>query len=1171
MRLGKIKLAGFKSFVDPTTLVLPSNLVGIVGPNGCGKSNVIDAVRWVMGESSAKHLRGDSMADVIFNGSTSRKPVGQASIELLFDNGDGSLGGPYAQYSEIAIKRQVSRDGQSQYFLNGTRCRRRDITDIFLGTGLGPRSYAIIEQGMISRVVEARPEDLRVFIEEAAGISKYKERRRETENRMRHTQDNLARLTDLRDELGKQIQHLQRQAKTAERYKVLKQEERLLKAQLLALRWCALNEASQAEGLRISELETALEGVLAHQRQVEASMEKDREAHIEASDHFNEVQGRYYAAGADIARVEQAIQHGRERQEQLRQDLSRAERAWSEATSHLTGDQAQLSALLASLAEEEPALEAARAVEQEARQALSVAERTMNEAQAGWDSFNQQAGEPARLADVDRTRIQHLEQHLDQVVRRMARLEEERRGLNAEELEAEIESLSSRLLEAETSRGEVEQALGELRGRITALREASSEVSQALHRARERLHGLKGRLASLEALQQAALGKRQGAVADWLKLHALNDRLRLAEGLEVETGWELAAETVLGHHLEAVCVEDLAGVAAGVEGLSRGVLELFDTNAVVSAVEDAEASASRLGAKVRAPWPVRPLLAGIYAVETLDEALALRSRLGPDESVVTRGGVWLGVNWLRVNRQADEKAGILAREHEIKTLGVELGAVGEEVGVLEARQQAGREELRRLEGEQAELQSRLSETHRQHAGIQSQVGARQARLEQLRSRAERIGGELDELAAQKQAGVEDLGAAREHLGEMLLRMEALARERESLSSEKDQHRRALDEARQAWHAARDRAHRLALNVESKRTRRESLETGFDRVRSQVEDLTLRRTEMRRLLEDSQAPLDEAKAELDGRLAHRMAVEEDLKAARQRVEEIDAGLRELEQERHRAEEAVQLSRGGLEQARMTREATRVRLQTMQEQLAELDFEPEQLLGELPDEAAEADWLGRVEEIERRIARLGPINLAAIDEYAQQSQRKQYLDTQHQDLVDALTTLENAIRKIDRETRTRFRETFERVNSGFKDTFPQLFGGGHAYLELTSEDLLETGISVMARPPGKRNSTIHLLSGGEKALTAVALVFSIFELNPAPFCLLDEVDAPLDDANVGRFCGLVKSMSDRVQFMFITHNKTTMELSDHLVGVTMHEPGVSRLVQVDVEEAVQLAAV
>lgn len=1169
MRLSKIKLAGFKSFVDPTTIHLPSNLIGVVGPNGCGKSNVIDAVRWVMGETSAKNLRGDSMADVIFNGSNTRKPVGQANVELIFDNSDGSVGGQYASYNEISVKRQVSRDGQSSYFLNGVRCRRRDITDIFLGTGLGSRSYAIIEQGMISRLIEAKPDDLRIQLEEAAGISKYKERRRETELRMNHTRENLSRLEDLREEIDKQLQHLQRQAKTAEKYKQLKHEERRAKAELLALRFRRLNEEANAAERRIREQETALEAAVAAQRALEAAIEKSRERHVEASESFNEVQGRYYGLGAEIARLEQAIQHGRELRRQQQQELEQVERAWREVQEHIELDRARLEELAAALETDEPALEQAREAVRLSAEELTHAEQSVHEWQVEWDEFNRAAAELTQSSQVERTRIDHLERTLGQHHQRLTRLDEEQQVLSGHGLEAELEALEQQVEEREGEGAQLQGELDALLAAIRVAREHINELASELDTTRGRVQSARGRLASLEALQQAALGKNQGAVATWLKGRGLQDAPRLAQNLEVETGWERAVETVLGLYLEAVCTDGMDALTGVLDTLQHGALALFDTTCKPSAVP--VSNAVPLLAKVRSPWPLDSLLAGVHAADSLPQALALRGSLAAHESVITPEGVWIGNGWLRVARDPDEHAGVLAREKEIHTLSAQLQQDQALVEEVQRRQEEARTELRSLEERREATQALVNQANRRSAEARAQLSAKQARMEQIRNRTRQIQNEAQELRGQMEKEEGDLRTARTVLHEVLGRLEVLADRREELTGRREEMRRSVEEIRARARQDRDQAHEIELRLGTARAARLSTGQSLERMRGQLSHLQVRREELQRHLEESVEPMQALSTELEQMLARRMEVEAALTEARRLVEEIDEDLRRQSQERNGAERKVQEIREILERGRLQWQEMSVRRQTLLEQLEGTEFELQALLNELAQEATAEEWQGKVDDLEQKIQRLGPINLAAIDEFAEQSQRKQYLDAQRADLTEALDTLENAIRKIDRETRARFQETFDKVNNGLQAMFPRLFGGGHAYLELTGEDLLNTGVTVMARPPGKRNSSIHLLSGGEKALTAVALVFSIFELNPAPFCLLDEVDAPLDEANVGRFCEMVKAMSERVQFIFITHNKTTMEMAYQLTGVTMQEPGVSRLVAVDVEEAVQLAAV
>jgi len=1168
MRLEKIKLAGFKSFVDPTTVRLPSNLIGIVGPNGCGKSNVIDAVRWVMGESSAKMLRGESMADVIFNGSTSRKPVGTASIELVFDNADGSAGGEYAQYNEVSVKRQVARDGQSTYFMNGVRCRRRDITDLFLGTGLGPRSYSIIEQGTISRLIEARPEDLRAFLEEAAGISKYKERRRETQSRINRTRENLDRLNDLREEIAKQLQHLQRQAATAEKYREYKQRERRLQAELLTLRWRTLHDDLEGRGKQIAEQETDLESAIAGQRRLEAGIEAERDKHTGANDAFNEIQGRFYSVGSDIARLEQAIQFAREDRSRLEQDLQQTERALQEASDHRQHDDARRQELTSILDEEEPQLEQIQAIEETAVERLAQAEQSMNDWQGEWEQFNHQAAEPAQTAQVERTRINHLQQQEQNLHRRLERYDEELQRLDDPRLQEEIGELGEREAVATAQAAEAQQQLTRVAEQIHDIRQQNQQRGHGLDSARAALQQARGRMASLEALQEAALGKQGEQVTEWLSREGLDRAARLAQRIEVESGWETAVETVLGFQLQAVGVEGLETLSRGLATLDRGTVGLIETQATPPA--GAADGRPRLLDRIRSPWPLDHLLHGVLQAGSLDQALARRAELKPGETLVTPDGIWLGVNWIRLNREPDETSGMLQREQEIRSLSGEVERLEAVAHELAMTLETGREQLVQVEQTREELQQRMNEANRMLSEVRSALSSKRTREEHLKNRREHIRKEQADLQRQLAEDQQELKAAHGRLHAALEEMETLAGRREALIQRRDELRLRLDELREEAGRQRNLAHEMALRIESMRSSRDSLQHNLERMQGQLTQLQGRREELTLSLEERQAPLLKQDDELARLLERRVMVESELTGARQALEQIDARLRSMEQQRVAAEQAVQKRRSSLDQARMQRQEVLVRSRTLEEQLDASGFQRDQLFLELPGDATAEQWQQEVERMDARIRRLGPINLAAIDEFQEQSERMTYLDAQHADITESLETLENAIRKIDRATRTRFKETFDQVNSGLQEKFPRLFGGGHAYLQLTGEDLLDTGVTVMARPPGKRNASIHLLSGGEKALTAVAMVFSIFELNPAPFCMLDEVDAPLDDANVGRFCEMVKAMSDRVQFIFITHNKITMEIANHLTGVTMYEPGVSRLVSVDVDEAARMAA-
>ncbi len=946
MRLKKIKLAGFKSFVDPTTIPMPSNMVGIVGPNGCGKSNTIDAVRWVMGESSAKNLRGDSMSDVIFNGSTVRKPVGQASVELMFDNIDGRLGGEYAQYNEISIKRQVTRDGQSNYYLNGTKCRRRDITDIFLGTGLGPRSYAIIEQGTISRLIEAKPEELRVFIEEAAGISKYKERRRETENRIKHTRENLDRIDDLREELEKRLATLQRQAKTAEKYKGYKEEERKLKAELLALKFANLDATVKERDKQIQAQEIALEGQVAEQRGLESAIESQREQQVESNERFNEVQGRYYAIGSEIARLEQTIQHIRDTRQQQERELREVEQAWREATEHLGNDREAIEDLKMSLEGLEEESLVARDKEGESAALLSSAEEAMHAWQQQWDEFNQTSSEQIRRAEVEKTRIQHQEQSLGQLNQRMQRMEDELGLLSPGSLESELEELSLGRDQLEEQLGQLHHEAEQQAEQIRHEREHTQALGSELDAERGRLQSMQGRRASLEALQQQALGKDNHKINEWLKAKGLDTAARLAQNIGVESGWEKAVETALGLHLESVCVEGMAAVADALKDLDKGTLSLFDTNMGAAEAETGSAGTPLLS-KVESNYSMNSLLGSVYAAETLEQALALRSRIKPSESIVTRDGVWLGRDWLRLSRGVDEKAGVLRREQELKSLETEISETAGRVEELQAGLQQSRSRQQALERGREELQATLRQVTQSKAGIESQLSARRERMQQFHNRKQRLASDIEDLRQQRQGMEESLAEARARLDEILARTENFEQTRHQLQQRRDELRQRLDRHRQQAREDRERAHEIALKLQSVRAQLDVTRQRLERMQSQLNHLERRREELQAQLQGEGDPLAEMSLELEQKLATRLGVEEELQQARRAMEEVDHTMRELADERNQAEQRSQEIRSKLEKLRMASQEFRVRSQTVQEQFAETGFVMEEVSQSLPE--------------------------------------------------------------------------------------------------------------------------------------------------------------------------------------------------------------------------------
>ncbi|MEQ8495815.1 MAG: chromosome segregation protein SMC, partial [Gammaproteobacteria bacterium] len=1150
---------------------IDAGLTGVVGPNGCGKSNIIDALIWVMGESSAKHLRGESMADVIFNGSNTRKPVGQATVEIVFDNTDGTLGGQYAGFGEISIKRTISRDGVSSYFLNGARCRRKDITHVFLGTGLGSRGYSVIEQGMISRVIEARPEELRGFLEEAAGISKYKERRRETENRMRHTEENIERLDDIREELDKQLGHLQRQARAAERYQGFKADERRLQASLLAARWSAIaQEREQCHALaeqRANELEAAVAGL----REIEAEQAGCREAQAEASETFNRVQQAYYAQAGEISRLEQAIQHADEREQGLRRDHDDAVATLAELQRVMDSDRAQLEQVTAELASTEPKLATARSEEQAAAERLKEAESRREQWQHDWDAFNREHNNLAQAENAARIRLEHLLAGVAENDKRRGTLDAEVARNDTSELAVRIAELTDALAASEQTRSELGNRRSALRANLQQSRGAAQALGAALHEQQIRLEELRGRQASLRALQEAAYGDDHAAIERWLGEQGIGDVARLPEFIDTEPGWEQALEAALRIPLGALSGPGLVErvLAANRDTLTSSAVTVIDSVADGTTLATPD-DAALLAARVRGRIDLRPLLHDIYAAEDAAGARALLARLPAHAIVALRDGTLLGRNWVELPGKNDATENILARERELARLSAELDKHEADTANLRTQVETAQARLKAMEQEEHDLGVTLERHARETDGRRAELSRLSAEHDRRQARAADILAELERLARVNAENEAHIARVRGEQENATAALTGHAERREALSAARNDIQGEVDRSRNAWRELREAAHALELRLQSLGTRRQTLNDTMARNAAAFAQLEQRRDEFAATMTALVEPRDRMRGELEQALARKLEAESALASARSELTGLDESLREADTRRSAAEQAIAEAQKRLEQVRLDERALEVRLQELRNRFESTGEDFEQTRTALTDEDSEEALEAQLTKLGERIARLGPINLAAIDEFNQLSERKTYLDSQHDDLTEALNTLQEAIRKIDRETRTRFKETFDKVNNGLQAMFPVLFGGGHAYLEMTGDDLLETGVTVMARPPGKRNSTIHLLSGGEKALTALSFVFSIFELNPAPFCLLDEVDAPLDDANMVRLTNMLTSMAQTVQFVFITHNKITMEIAEQLIGVTMHEPGVSRLVSVNMEQAVELAA-
>jgi chromosome segregation protein len=1161
VRLIKLKLSGFKSFVEPTMVLFPNQLSGVVGPNGCGKSNIIDAVRWVLGESKASELRGESIQDVIFKGSGGRKEVSRASVELFFDNDQGRAAGQWSQYAEITVKRVLDREGNSSYYINNLHVRRRDVIDLFLGTGLGPRAYAIIGQGMISRIVEAKPEDLRFFLEEAAGVTKYKERRKETEHRLEDAKENMARVNDICNELEGQIGRLEVQAEVARQYRDL--QGQLGRRQNLL--WLKKRNDAKAEGERHGrEVEKAVnrvEAETAQLREVEAKVEAAREAHFAASDTLHAAQAEMYTANAEVKRLESEINHLRDSRTRLEARLAQLEverNHWSGESKRVEDEEFRWKSLLENSAErmataqarhEEAAArlpEAEGAVEA-AGHAVTEARRALNEAEQG-----------ARLAEADRG---HALRAIENFSARRQRLEQEKVALvpaDAVQLEA--------AREAEVQAGD---ELATHQARVAELQGLLPTLEGALRAARELLAGAHRQAAETRARHDAlhqlqSRVQQNGEIGDWLKQHGLADAQPLWRGIQVEAGWETAVEAVLRERLSALA----SGHATARDALAVPPPLTFAL-AFTNGVGGAPAGADSLRAKVRCTdnrWSavLDDWLAGIHCAEDLDGKLSIGG------TWVNRQGHLLTPHGLTLYVPDAKTHGVIERQREIEQLSTLIGE-------HESHQESAREAQAAAERQLAESQSAQHTARRAVDEVQQRAHA--ARVEALK--LQQIQARYDERVAQIATDLEDILRGEETERAELTRAETEAgRCREQLDTVRARLEEALEAQRQ-----KDTALREARALEHQMAR-EAQEAGFSEreCRSKLEDnaraAETARVQLERVSGDTEAATTELAGisvavlheQLQSALDSRSGREGLLGERRNLLETAAADLRTLEEQRMKLEQGLQPARDKINDWKLKQQAAELNAEQHQQRLVEAGLTtPEQeteLAAELVPALKESVLVGDIARLTTEIDALGSVNLAALEELTVARERKGYLDAQSLDLSTAINTLEDAIRRIDRETREQLQETYDTVNRHFGELFPRLFGGGEAKLLLTGDEILDSGIQILAQPPGKKNTTIHLLSGGEKALTAIALVFAMFQLNPAPFCMLDEVDAPLDDSNTERFCGLVKHMSSHTQFIFISHNKIAMEMAQHLIGVTMQEQGVSRVVEVDMEEALRM---
>jgi chromosome segregation protein len=1192
LRLTQIKLSGFKSFVDPTTIDAPGQLVGIVGPNGCGKSNVIDAVRWVLGESRASALRGESMEDVIFNGAGDRKPVGRASVELTFDNSQGRIGGPWGQYAELSIKRMLARDGDSTYYINAVPVRRRDIHDLFLGTGLGPRAYAIIEQGMITRVIEAKPEELRIFLEEAAGVSKYKERRRETEARLSDARKNLARVEDIRLELGSQLAKLDLQAQVAGQYRDLEQRHRAAQHLLWHAKAQDAARASERCANEIATLNVELEALQAGMRQAETRLVTLREEHFAAGDALHARQAEFYAANAEVTRLEQQLSFARENATRLAEQVAQI----TQAVATLAGGEAALdgeqSAAARALADALDARERMAGDERAAQAALPAAEALLVERTRALAELQ----DTIALTEQD---LRVAEARRDSMVQSLALIDEQRDKLASELIaiapppDATLREVDEQLAQ-EASELAARQALqAERQQSVASLQEHHREAAEHWQRHARALADLEARSVALAALQ-AKIGRGED-IDPWLHAQGLGSASHLWQGLDIEPGWEDALEAVMRERLDALQLARLDD-ALGFAGDARppGRLAVYtESGAAAAAVPetgaqevpadatmqatlgDAVAQAATgdaLVAKVRTRRPgvgrfLADSLHGIRCRSDLPTALADRARLAAGEAFVTPQGHWVNAQGIAFFAPDSNLHGVLARQRELSELGAAIDPARIAAGAARAGFDAIEADLKGLQDEYHRESQALASQQRRCHDLELEVLQLRQHAEELARRRAQLTLEADGLAASHAQGFAQQGELASEIAELQLRFHGRVEGREAMRDARHEAEAALTRARERLRAAERAAQEADFAERSCRERlaeigrrRESLAAQVAQQQGLLSQLSNERQSI------DWSPVEEA---LQRQLAGRAAAEHALQAARERQESLAAELRSADEERLAAEQKLDPARAKIHDVQLKEQAAALAEQQFAEQLDEARADHSALPEALKAWGSPRTLPMEIERLAGEISVLGPVNLAALDELAQATERKGYLDRQAADLTEAMQTLEAAIRQIDRESRELLQQTFDVVNTNFSKLFPVLFGGGQAKLLLTGEEILDSGVQVIAQPPGKRNASIQLLSGGEKALTATALIFALFQINPAPFCLLDEVDAPLDDSNTHRFCDLVKSMAGETQFLFISHNKITMEMAQQLVGITMPEPGVSRVVAVDIAEALELA--
>ena len=1168
MRINRIRINGFKSFVDPTTLNLPGNLTGIVGPNGCGKSNIIDALTWVLGETSAKQLRGESMDDVIFSGSGARQQVSKASVEIILDNSDGSVGDRYSNFSEIAVKRDLVRDSQSNYSINGVRCRRKDVTDLFLGTGVGSRQYSVIGQGMVSRIVESKPEELRGFLEEAAGISRYKERRRETENKIKQTRVNIARINDLRNELQTQLNRLERQAREAKRYNKLKDEENLLQRKMLAFRWTSLER--KRKELSVSKLtsEGALATINSEVLKMESEISEFTEKNEENFKKLNEWQSEFYKHSAKISRLEEIVKQNEERKSSAVSEQEEIE----EKINGVRQDIASSAGALESVREE-----LANVAEQTKEEKNKVAHdrqelsRKIEEASTSGEQLKLLTNAHQEFEKtLERLKLQliHCRQNKDSSSATLNSLTEESSQLEEEDHTSSLEEAKIKVEDEENSQKGLKQERDDLRKSILLQRAKLDEETRKLHQVQKELEEERGRFSSLKTLQDSVHAHENEELKSWFANIQMGELRRLVETVEIEPGWEVAFERAvtvpLNAYVKPNVVEDLKGKFSSFGDIPADITFIDSSEFPINSTKHR----TLLSKIIRAPSVIKQIAARINVADSKEEISGLVNGTNDWNITVSKDGTLVAPGWISICDRKNEKTNLILRENEIKRLKSRLTNLEQHIVKSQDALNGHRTKLEQLHSDEQLIEEKIQEKELRVAGAKESYLELKAKGAQQATRLESIKSAKDSLQAALRKESEKEEGLMRNLSNAEKQIESIFNEKQETTNRNQSIQSQTEVSRSELQIQTEHLHSLEIQLQNLKSKEENLQFSIVQNEKQEADFKDRQNKILTSLQNDEISKKDEIKNIDIAFQQKRDIESKLQNIKNDVSLVEQKIKELNSVRKEKQSELDQLKAKQEEVRVEDRSLEVLQEEIIRAAHKINVKIESAKNELSEDDSEKALEVDLEKVLKKIERLGPLNLAAIEEFSELELRKNHFDSQNEDLERALENLVSAIRKIDNETKARFKDIYDKVNANITDVFSKLFGGGSARLVLTDQNILETGVSILARPPGKRNTNISQLSGGEKALTALSIIFTIFSLKPSPFCLLDEVDAPLDDSNVIRYAEMIAEMSNSVQFLFVSHNKLTMEIADQLIGITMEEPGVSRMVSVDVSQALQL---